>query len=240
MNSNRVTALAQFLEPGEAVRLADAFAESRPVDLALAEVRASRRPELRSLVVDCLRDLDGDKSLLAAMLAAIGAAGHRNEHSVEVVWSGPVADGMQGRSTRAVAAELIDSATQRVHVATYSATKSSPYVTSLKAAIARGIEVTLVVDLAHQPVAVEMLAGELAGSMIIDLLPREDGQYAIMHAKLVLVDDRVALVTSANFSESAADRNLEAGVIVRDPNVVRGMREHLDALLADGFLNSLD
>lgn len=239
MNEVPLTVLGARLEPGEAVRLADAFAQGRPLGLALEEVRPARRDELSALLSQSLAALGGDKSLLAAVLGAIGAAGHRNEHLVEVVWSGPVADGMQGRSTRAVAAELIDSATLRVHVATYSATRSSPYVTSLKAAIARGIEVTLVVDLAHQADAVEMLASELSGSTILDLQPRDDGQYAVMHAKLVLVDDRVALVTSANFSESAADRNLESGVIVRDPNVVRGMREHLDALLAAGVLMPL-
>jgi phosphatidylserine/phosphatidylglycerophosphate/cardiolipin synthase-like enzyme len=74
------------------------------------------------------------------------------------------------------------------------------------------------------------------GAKFLDLVPRADGQYAAMHAKLVLVDDLAALVTSANFSQSAADRNLEAGVIVSDPRLVLGMREHLDGLVFAGEL----
>lgn len=227
--------LGARLEPGESKRLAEAFAQGRPLSLALEEVRAVRRAELRELLSQALTTLNGDKSLLASVLGAIAEAGLENERLLEVVWSGPVADGMQGRSTRAVA-ELIDSATLRVHVATYSATKNSPYVKNLKSAISRGVEVTVIVDLEHQAAAAEMLAKELTGAEILYLLPRADGQYAAMHAKLVLIDDHMALVTSANFSESAADRNLEAGVIIRDANVVRGMREHLDALLAAGAL----
>src|SRR6185295_9900188 len=36
-----------------------------------------------------------------------------------------------------------------------------------------------------------------------------------LHAKCVVVDRRVALVTSANFTVAAQHRNIEAGVIVR-------------------------
>ncbi len=38
-----------------------------------------------------------------------------------------------------------------------------------------------------------------------------------MHAKFVVVDDRVAFISSANFSDAAVDRNLETGVLLVDP-----------------------
>jgi phosphatidylserine/phosphatidylglycerophosphate/cardiolipin synthase-like enzyme len=38
-----------------------------------------------------------------------------------------------------------------------------------------------------------------------------------LHAKCVVVDRNVALITSANFTEAAQQRNIEAGVIVKYP-----------------------
>ena len=39
----------------------------------------------------------------------------------------------------------------------------------------------------------------------------EDGEWAIQHAKLIAVDDRVALVTSANFSTRPRSAASNAG-----------------------------
>jgi phosphatidylserine/phosphatidylglycerophosphate/cardiolipin synthase-like enzyme len=36
------------------------------------------------------------------------------------------------------------------------------------------------------------------------------------HAKCVVVDDRIAFVTSANLTEAAQQRNIEAGILVED------------------------
>jgi hypothetical protein len=50
------------------------------------------------------------------------------------------------------------------------------------------------------------------------LEPMEPGKKrAAMHAKCVVVDGRYALVGSANFTEAAQQRNIEAGVLIEDP-----------------------
>lgn len=47
---------------------------------------------------------------------------------------------------------------------------------------------------------------------------------AAWHAKCLLIDDKVALVTSANFTEWAHQRNVEAGVLVRSPHFTSQLR----------------
>jgi phosphatidylserine/phosphatidylglycerophosphate/cardiolipin synthase-like enzyme len=42
-----------------------------------------------------------------------------------------------------------------------------------------------------------------------------------MHAKVIVVDDVAALVTSANFTAAAQRRNIEAGIVLRDHHHVR-------------------
>jgi phosphatidylserine/phosphatidylglycerophosphate/cardiolipin synthase-like enzyme len=54
---------------------------------------------------------------------------------------------------------------------------------------------------------------------------------ATWHAKCVVVDDHVAFVTSANFTEWAQERNVEAGVLVRSKEFVRQLRHQFDSLI---------
>ncbi|MEZ4431632.1 MAG: phospholipase D-like domain-containing protein [bacterium] len=55
-----------------------------------------------------------------------------------------------------------------------------------------------------------------------------------MHAKAVIVDRRKAFVTSANFTEAAQARNIEAGVVVDDTAFAERMARQLDALVEQG------
>ncbi len=53
---------------------------------------------------------------------------------------------------------------------------------------------------------------------------------ATWHAKVVVVDEAVSLVTSANFTEWAQQRNVEAGALIRSESFARQLRcqfEHL-------------
>ncbi len=51
-----------------------------------------------------------------------------------------------------------------------------------------------------------------------------------LHAKCVIVDRRVALVTSANFTEAAQARNIEAGIVIKHPPFVERLAEHFEGL----------
>lgn len=57
-----------------------------------------------------------------------------------------------------------------------------------------------------------------------------------LHAKCVVVDRRVALVTSANFTEAAQLRNIEAGVLVRYQPLVERLAGYFEGLQASGVV----
>ncbi|HKV40881.1 MAG TPA: DISARM system phospholipase D-like protein DrmC [Blastocatellia bacterium] len=57
-----------------------------------------------------------------------------------------------------------------------------------------------------------------------------------LHAKCIIVDRRVALITSANFTEAAQQRNIEAGVIVRHKLFTERVAGYFEALIATGHL----
>jgi phosphatidylserine/phosphatidylglycerophosphate/cardiolipin synthase-like enzyme len=60
-----------------------------------------------------------------------------------------------------------------------------------------------------------------------------------LHAKCVVIDRRVALVSSANFTEAAQVRNIEAGVLIHSATFAATLAEHFEVLAAQGLLSPL-
>lgn len=230
-----VAKLGALLEPGEAFRLAESLKYDRRMHVAVDEIRGARRSPVGSTLEAALAQLCGDVPMLVNVLDAISGAGTREAPRLDAVWSGPDLVAAEGRTTRA-AATLLDSATDRIYATTYSAGIQSPYISALRRAVMRGVEVTVVVDTHDQSATADLLAGHLQGAWFWTLTPAADGSYAVQHAKLVLVDDRAGLITSANLSAAAADRNLECGLLTEDAWLVQRMRRHLDDLFLDGYL----
>jgi hypothetical protein len=57
-----------------------------------------------------------------------------------------------------------------------------------------------------------------------------------LHAKCLICDRMQALISSANFTEAAQERNIEAGVLVRHASSVARLARHFDSLRACGAL----
>jgi phosphatidylserine/phosphatidylglycerophosphate/cardiolipin synthase-like enzyme len=62
------------------------------------------------------------------------------------------------------------------------------------------------------------------------------GPRACLHAKCIVVDDERAFVTSANFTEAAQERNLEAGVLVELTVLARALRTQFESLVSSRSL----
>ena len=62
---------------------------------------------------------------------------------------------------------------------------------------------------------------------------------ACLHAKCVVVDDSRAFVTSANLTEAAQGRNIEAGVLLDDPVFARSLRKQFESLIDRGYVRRL-
>ena len=58
-----------------------------------------------------------------------------------------------------------------------------------------------------------------------------DGPGAVLHAKAVVHDNDQVFVTSANLTTNALDRNIEAGVLVRDRSLAQALAAHFQRLI---------
>jgi phosphatidylserine/phosphatidylglycerophosphate/cardiolipin synthase-like enzyme len=68
---------------------------------------------------------------------------------------------------------------------------------------------------------------------------RRGAKRATLHAKCVVVDRRWAFVTSANFTEAAQERNIEAGVLLDHPRLAESLAGQFEALKARGRLKKM-
>lgn len=55
----------------------------------------------------------------------------------------------------------------------------------------------------------------------------------VMHAKVVIIDRAAAMISSANFTEAAHNRNIETGVLLRQPRQVLRLRNFFEGLMTD-------
>lgn len=67
-------------------------------------------------------------------------------------------------------------------------------------------------------------------------LDTDPKQRATLHAKCIVTDRTRALITSANFTEAAQRRNIEAGVLVSDAGVAEQLACYFEALRKSGQL----
>ena len=58
---------------------------------------------------------------------------------------------------------------------------------------------------------------------------------AVLHAKAIVADDEIALITSANLTEQPST-NIEAGVLFRDRTLATALAVHFQALIDRGLL----
>ena len=63
--------------------------------------------------------------------------------------------------------------------------------------------------------------------------------HSALHAKCVVIDGRESLVTSANFTEAAQERNIELGLLVNSPAVAGQIEAHFYSLIRNGHLERL-
>lgn len=222
-----VAELGSLLSAEEAGWIAAELRQRKLAHLAAKRAFPQHRAEVKGLLHDLLSE-HSDVNVVAAFLDGIAAVPRPDP--LEAVWTCPSMPGVEGRTTLAVS-ELINEAHFTVYAATYSASWGSAYVTALANAVERGVRVTVIVDRKMQQTNGDMLLQQLPGAQLWTYALTDESPYPPrQHAKLVVIDENAAFVSSANFSDAAAKRNLECGLLSRDPGIARGIRTQLEIL----------
>jgi phosphatidylserine/phosphatidylglycerophosphate/cardiolipin synthase-like enzyme len=209
---------------------------------------------------DALVGLDGKGITGRAIALALEAASYATAQAppTDLVWSGPEVKDLHARDTRRVYDELVSAATASVWISTYAYWDGKHAFKSLadRMSALPDLQVSLLLNVGrkygdHRP-ANELVRlfsdrfwnhdwpGERRPAVYYD--PRSldlDGAVGVLHAKAIVVDDRTALVTSANLTEAAFDRNIEVGVLSRDVQLAASLARHFRVLIDIGLLLTL-
>jgi phosphatidylserine/phosphatidylglycerophosphate/cardiolipin synthase-like enzyme len=189
-------------------------------------------------------EISGPAVALALRAATATAEQLRRGSATDVVWTGPSTMHVPVRQSAQVLLGLINSSSRRLIVLSFAAYKVPVVVSVLRSAAARGVDVRLVLETkedskgrltADAADAFEALHGVATLWTWPGAARPTEG--AAMHAKAAVSDGETALVTSANLTGSALDRNMELGLLIKGGPVPRRLEDHFLALMAAGVLN---
>jgi len=222
---------------------------SRGRSLVATDVFAETVDEIVSAWSSVAEEIPGVAVALGLRTAAAAARTEREREQVDIVWTGPTTAAVALRRTRSVLFELVRGANARLLLVSYAAFRQDDLVEELGAAAARGVQIRLVLESAASSRGRldEDAAGAfraLAGVAEVLEWPadlRGDGKAAgVLHAKVVVADARVALVSSANLTAAALDHNMELGLVVTGGDIPRRLDEHFAELRAKRILRVVE
>jgi phosphatidylserine/phosphatidylglycerophosphate/cardiolipin synthase-like enzyme len=175
---------------------------------------------------------------------------------VDLVWTGPEAPGIVNRDTSVVVRELFRNANESVLVAGYAVYQGHVVFKELAERMEQrpGLQVQMFLDIQrpHQCASspselVRLFAerftrqewpGRLLPSLYYDprSLESDHARRGSLHAKCVVVDRERAFVSSANFTEAAQTKNIEVGLLIRNPATARQLADQFEGLATAGIV----
>jgi cardiolipin synthase len=233
---------AERLPPADVRQLSDAAARGVSAVHELRTTTAS--PVLRNICEQLASRVAGaEPGYVAGLLAGAARAverAHRRQ-TVTVVWTGPESHVTSSRLTAATVVDLISEARAEILLVSY-ATQTEPVIsTALHDAAARGVAITMLAERHADNPSYTAASTPFPGLEALRLhwptASRPPG--ASLHAKIIVIDDRIALVGSANLTSRAMETNLECGILIRGGPQPRAIRDHMMDLHATRYLRRL-
>jgi cardiolipin synthase A/B len=124
---------------------------------------------------------------------------------------------------------ILDSAAQRLRIATAYFAPDDDFLDTLSAAPGRGVKVDLLLPGPHADKRVCQLASEASYARLVNAgVSIWTFQPSMMHAKVMTVDGYAAVVGSSNFNRRSLDHDEEVVLVALDSDLVATLDSHLD------------
>lgn len=241
--------------PGEVLAAIAAVAERHGAWSSLA-IRAmsdvSPAANVQAHVVDLseawkrVPDLPGLAIALSLTAGCAVASTVRASQRLEIAWTGPAVGIVNARSTAQVFIETVRAARSSLLCLSFAAYHDPVIVREIASAVARGVEVSLILDdpeqsggaLSADARRVFESLGERAAFYVwpADQRPVVGIGLARLHAKALIADHHVAFVTSANLTGAAMQKNIELGLVVHGGAIPRDLEAQVRGMIGSGVL----
>lgn len=175
----------------------------------------------------------------------------QTEQRIEFLWSGPLpANQIPARRIDQAIYDLVANAKREILLVTFAAAKIERLTGELLKAAQAGVKIQLVLEFEQSSEgqlsfdALNAFPTALINACEIYHWPVEKrernqaGRPGKLHAKMAIVDD-VAVVSSANLTDDAFNRNLEVGIMVRNPEFLASAKTYFKRLISEGTLSRM-
>ncbi|WP_208628963.1 DISARM system phospholipase D-like protein DrmC [Pseudomonas rhodesiae] len=223
-----------------------------PVDGVCRLMPGTLNSDLSFLAEQVIREADQVMSWEAlGWILETNFQAHRkwmSDQSVELLWSGPSpVNEIPVRRIDQSLYDLIAAAKYEILLVTFAAAKIQRLAGSLIAAVERGLAVRLLLEFEQESEgqlsfdALKAFPSDLVRQVEVYCWPLEKrarnqaGKPGKLHAKLALIDDQV-IVSSANLTDDAFNRNLELGVLVQSKKLQMTVKRYVEGLVIDGVI----
>ena len=189
-------------------------------------------------------------------------AAQRMSDRVQLVWSPPDLDEVDARDTSVVVQELFRRARASVLISTFALDEKKKAEAlfgelAMRMDLEPGLSVRVFLNVHRRHLdetPSDVLLREQAARIRDQVWPgkrlpevfydprsleAEGHKRAVLHAKAVVVDGRFTLLTSANFTEAAHERNVEAGVLIDDARLAARVTRQFDRFVEARVLKAL-
>jgi phosphatidylserine/phosphatidylglycerophosphate/cardiolipin synthase-like enzyme len=224
----------------------------------LAILQSLPTPDFRDATADFLdiwhsvgKSVGSEAVALALVTAAQSEHDHRNEETVEIVWTGPEPSETRFRHTEQAVLEVVNSATKRLTVVSYAVYRIPRICEALVAAAKRGVGIRLIVETPNRTEGQSEYNGLLAlGDNVASASsvyywphenrPKDDnGKIGILHVKCAVADGHRMFLSSANLTEYAFTINMELGMLMTGGKLPSRVESHFERLIEIGILISV-
>ena len=172
-----------------------------------------------------------EEEILEILQLCISLALNKPEEKTELVITTPDSFKLRSRKIRDVIEELLNSAEESIVFTGYSI---SDYFAEMIDTIIRksqqGIYVTLYVNNAERQSLERFLAYQGRFLKVYEYSKLKEDKMAALHAKILVVDKKKSLVSSANLSYHGLEGNIEMGLLIESPNKAKQIDELLKEL----------
>jgi len=214
----------------------------------------------RGRAADVVAVFEGANSaaVVTTLRAVIAERIHRPPPRLDLVWTGPETKASVARSTSLVVEGLFASAKECVIVGGYTFDRAEILAPLHRVMAERGVSTMMFVDIdgsTTDPAQADAFAGAFIDAWFRRVwtfgLPKPDifydprtaisghipgHEWATLHAKCIVIDDARAFITSANFTDRAQTRNIEAGVLIEDKGFSEELAGHWRQLVNEGLV----
>jgi len=231
------------------------FPSAASVDFVLKNIPNTNNADLSFLMSQVVRSCAGKMSW-EALSWALSASfttyqRSRTEQHIELLWSGlSPANQIPARRIDQALYDLITNAKREILMVTFAAAKIERLTGKLWKAARAGVKVRLILEFEESSEgqlgydALKAFSPALIHASEIFYWPVEKrernqaGRPGKLHAKVAIVDD-FALVSSANLTDDAFNRNLEVGLLVKNAEFLETTKSYFEFLIAGGTLSRL-